>query len=157
MFCHYFSFLIDEIWLDRQDNILLGVILFSVLAKHGLVCRIWTFQFIQDYPLGLAGRAFVLGWYRGAWVLHWVHRSFGFGEWNGEPIFLTPSVVPSPCVQIAWARAVILLVSTATSTCPPGVGLVKACSPYNDDSLGFALVFHIPFSSLRFLSPTSSP
>ena len=27
------SFLIGEIWLDRQDNILLGVILFSVLAK----------------------------------------------------------------------------------------------------------------------------
>ena len=28
--CYYFPFLIDEIWLDRQDNILLGVILFSV-------------------------------------------------------------------------------------------------------------------------------
>ena len=66
MICYYLSFLIDEIWLDRQDNILLEVILFSVLAKHNLICRIWTFQFIQDRPLGLVGRAFVLGWYRRA-------------------------------------------------------------------------------------------
>ena len=28
MSCYYLSFLIDEIWLDLQDNILLGVILF---------------------------------------------------------------------------------------------------------------------------------
>ena len=91
MICHYFSFLIDEIWLDRQDNILLGVILFSVLAKHNLICRIWTFQFIKYHPLGLTGRPFVLGWYRGVWVLHWVRHSFGLGEWDDEPIFLTPS------------------------------------------------------------------
>ena len=91
MIYHYFSFLIDEIWLDRQDNILLGVILFYVLAKHNLICRIWTFQFIQDHPLGLAGQAFILGWYRGAWVLHWVRHSFLLGKWDGEPIFLTPS------------------------------------------------------------------
>ena len=43
MRCHYLSFLIDEIWSDRQDNILLEVILFSILAKHSLICRIWTF------------------------------------------------------------------------------------------------------------------
>ena len=43
MNCHYLSFLIGEIW---QDNILLGVILFSVLVKRNLICRIWTFQFI---------------------------------------------------------------------------------------------------------------
>ena len=42
-------------------EMLLGVILFSVLAKHNLICKIWTFQFIQDHPSGLAGRAFVLG------------------------------------------------------------------------------------------------
>ena len=71
MTCYYLSFLIEEIWLDLQDNILLGVILFSVLAKHNRICRIWTFQFIQGRPLGLAGRVFVLGWYQRAWVLHW--------------------------------------------------------------------------------------
>ena len=75
---------------------MLGVILFSVLAKHSLICRIWTFQLTLDHPLGLAGRASVLGWYRGAWVLHWVRHSFGLGKWDGEPIFLTPSVTPQP-------------------------------------------------------------
>ena len=66
MTCYYLSFLIEEIWLDLQDNILLEVILFSVLAKHNLICRIWTFQFIQGRPLGLTGWAFVLGWYKRA-------------------------------------------------------------------------------------------
>ena len=40
MTCYYFSFLIDELWLGRQNNILLGVILLSVLAKRNLSCRI---------------------------------------------------------------------------------------------------------------------
>ena len=30
MICCYLSFLIDEIWLDLRNNILLGIILFSV-------------------------------------------------------------------------------------------------------------------------------
>ena len=38
MICYYFSFLIDEIWLDGQNNILLGIILFYVLAKFNLIC-----------------------------------------------------------------------------------------------------------------------
>ena len=33
---------------------------------------------------------------------------------------------PSPCVQNAWAKAVTLLVSVATSTCLFGAGLVRA-------------------------------
>ena len=28
-----------------------------------------------------------------AWVLHWALHSFGLGEWDGEPIFLTPSII----------------------------------------------------------------
>ena len=44
--CNYFSFLIDEIWLDWQDNILFGITLFSVLAKFNLICGIWAFQII---------------------------------------------------------------------------------------------------------------
>ena len=57
---------------------------------------------------------------------HWVRHSFGLGEWDGEPIFLTHQLPPNPCVRIAWARAVILLVSVAISTCLLGVGLIKA-------------------------------
>ena len=51
MICYYISFLIDEILLDLKDNILLGIILFFVLAKFNLTCRIWDL---------------VLGWHKGA-------------------------------------------------------------------------------------------
>ena len=57
----YFSFFIVEIWFDRRGSILLGIILFSILAKYNLICRIWVFQIIQDRPLGLAYWALVLG------------------------------------------------------------------------------------------------
>ena len=41
--------------------------------------------------------------------------------------FLYPhKLPPSPCVRIAWARAVILPAPVATSTCLLGNGLVKA-------------------------------
>ena len=41
--------------------------------------------------------------------------------------FLYPyQLPPSPCVRIAWARAVILLATVAISTCPLGNGLIKA-------------------------------
>ena len=54
MIYYYLYFLIDEIWLDLQDNIFLGIILFSVLAKFNLICRIWAIQVIQDFaPSGL--------------------------------------------------------------------------------------------------------
>ena len=69
-----------------MGNISLRIILFSVLAKYRLIGRVWTFQFIQDHPLGLASRTFSLGWYGGAWVLPWAHHSFGLGEWDSEPI-----------------------------------------------------------------------
>ena len=53
MICYYFSFFIDEIWLDWQDNILF--ILFSVLAGLNLICRIWASPVIQGRPLGPSG------------------------------------------------------------------------------------------------------
>ena len=53
MICYYFSFLIDEIWLDWWDNILF--ILFSVLAELNMICGIWAFPIIQDRPFGLSG------------------------------------------------------------------------------------------------------
>ena len=71
-----------------MGNISLRIILFSVLAKYRLISRIWTFQFIQDHPLGLACRPFALDWYGGAWVLYWAYHSFGLGEWDSEPISL---------------------------------------------------------------------
>ena len=77
-----------------MGNISLKIILFSVLAKYKMIGRIWTFQFIQDHPLGLASRPFALGWYGGAWVLYWAHHSFELGEWDSEPISLPPSVAP---------------------------------------------------------------
>ena len=65
MICNYFSFLIDEIWLDWQDNILFGIIPFSVLAKFNLICGIWTFQIIRDRPglrFALAPRGLDIVW-----------------------------------------------------------------------------------------------
>ena len=53
MICYYFSSLIDQIWLDEQDNILF--ILFSVLAELNLICGIWALQPIQDRSLGPIG------------------------------------------------------------------------------------------------------
>ena len=75
------SFLIDKIWLDWQDNILLWIILFSVLRRYILIGKIRTFQIIIVRPLGLADRAFTLGCHRGVWVLHWAYHSFGLGKW----------------------------------------------------------------------------
>ena len=52
----YPTFLIGEIWLGRLD----GVFYFLYLAKHNLICRIWAFQFILDWPMGLTGHRFGL-------------------------------------------------------------------------------------------------
>ena len=44
--------------------------------------------------------------------------------------FLYPhQLPPSPCVRIAWARAVILPATVAISMCLLGNGLIKAGSP----------------------------
>ena len=53
MICHYFSFLIDEIWLDWWNNILL--FLFSALTELNLICGIWASSIILDRPLGSRG------------------------------------------------------------------------------------------------------
>ena len=79
-----------------MGNISLRNILFSVLAKYRLIGWVWTSQFIQDHPLGLASRTFALGWYGGAWVLLGAHHSFGLGEWDIGPISLSLSVAPQP-------------------------------------------------------------
>ena len=53
MICHYFSFLINEIWLDWWNNILL--FLFSALTGLNLICGIWASSIILDRPLGSRG------------------------------------------------------------------------------------------------------
>ena len=125
MICYYFSFFIDEIWLDWQDNILF--ILFSALAELNLICRIWPSPVIQGRPLepsglgprfALAPRGLDISW--GAPRL-WAWR-VGRQTRFSNPI----NYPPSPCVRNAWARAVTLLVSIAVSTCLLGVGLIKA-------------------------------
>ena len=89
MICHYFSFLIDEIWLDWWNNILL--FLFLHLTELNLICGIWALPIIWDRSLGSSGQG-----------LHFelaprgpgTHHFFGLGEWAGEPVFLTLSVAP---------------------------------------------------------------
>ena len=103
----------------------LGNILFSVLAKYGLISRVWAFQFTQDRALDLASRASILGCYGGAWVLHGAHHSFGLASGILGPFLYPYQLPPSPCVRIAWARAVILPAAVAISTCLLGYELIK--------------------------------
>ena len=53
MIYHYFSFLIDEIWLGWWNNILL--FLFSALTELNLIYEIWAFSIIRDRPVGSRG------------------------------------------------------------------------------------------------------
>ena len=87
MICHYFSFLIDEIWLDWWNNILL--FLFSALTELNLICGIWAFSIIQDRPLGSSGPGLHFELASGG---PGTHHFFGLGEWAGRPVFLTLSI-----------------------------------------------------------------
>ena len=58
---NYLIFLIGEIYLDLQDNILLGIILFSLSMGFSLICRIWAFSITHNRPLGRADWAFLKG------------------------------------------------------------------------------------------------
>ena len=55
--------------------------------------------------------------------------SLGLESGLASPFLQPYQLPPSPCVRSAWARAAILVASATVSTCPPGVGLVKAYSP----------------------------
>ena len=91
MICHYFSFLIYDIWLDWWNNILL--FLFSALTELNLICGIWAFSIIRDRPLGYSGPGLHFELAKGGLGAH--HFS-GLGEWADEPVFLTLSVAPQP-------------------------------------------------------------
>ena len=87
------SFLIGEIWLDRQDNIFVrGYFIFCIGETRSDLHDMDLPIFLRS-AFGPSGQGLRLGWYRGAWVLHWAHHSFGLGEWDGEPVFLTPSAL----------------------------------------------------------------
>ena len=86
MICHYFSFLIDEIWLDWWNNILL--FLFSALTEFNLICGIWASSIILDRPLGSRGLGLHFELASGG---PGAHHFFGLGEWAGKPVFLTLS------------------------------------------------------------------
>ena len=91
MICHYFSFLIDEIWLDRWNNILLFI--FSALTELNMICGIWAFSIIRDWPLGSRGPDLHFGLASGGPE---THHFFGLDEWAGKLFFLTLSVAPQP-------------------------------------------------------------
>ena len=68
------------------------------------------------------------------------------------PIFKPYQLPPSPCVRIAWARAVIVPVSFAISTCRFGLALIAAISRVLIMALGFrARLF--PFDDLFNSTP----
>ena len=85
----------------------------------------------------------------------WCGAHCAFGLVSGIlGLFLYPyQLPPSPCVRIAWARAVIIPVTVAISTRLFGYGLIKPDRRHtwyvNDGPLGFALVFHTPLVSCR--------
>ena len=84
MICHYSSFLIDEIWLDWWNNILL--FLFSVLTVLNLICGIWASSIILDRPLGSHGPGLHFELASGG---SGMHHFFRLDEWAGKPVLLT--------------------------------------------------------------------
>ena len=95
------------------------------------------------------------GW---TWAWRGVHCAFELVD-GIFGLFLYPyQLPPSPCVQTAWARAVIISTTVAISTCLLGYGLIKPDRRHtwyvNDGPLGFALVFRTPLVLPYFL-PTS--
>ena len=91
MICHYFPFLIDDIWLGWWNNILL--FLFSALTELNLTCGIWAFSIIRDRPIGSHGPGLHFELASGG---PGTHHFFGHGEWAGKPVFLTLSVALQP-------------------------------------------------------------
>ena len=85
MIRHYFSFLIDEIWLDWWNDILLFI--FSTLTKLNLICRIRAFS-IRDRPLGSSRSGLHFELASGG---PGTHHFFGLDEWADKPVFLTIS------------------------------------------------------------------
>ena len=120
--------------------------------------QVWAFLIFQIHVLGPTGWAFawaaVDGRGPGVEPIALLGWRMGYLAY----LFIPISFPPSPCVRIAWARAVIISATVAISTCLLGYGLIKPdrCHTWyvNDGPLGFALVFHTLLVLLCFL-PTS--
>ena len=126
---NYLIFLVGEIELDLQENMLLEIILFPLSMGFGLICRMWAFSNTHNRPLGRADWAFILGWRQRPECFNGCASSLGLESGPASPLFKPYQLPPSPCVRCAWARAVTFLVSDAISTCLLGAGLVRAWSP----------------------------
>ena len=96
---------------------------------------------------------------RANWASPFLGRHSGLGCFIGPtsplwpngwaPIFKPHQLPPSPCVRIAWARAVIVPVSFAISTCRFGLALIAAISRVLIMTLGFrARLFLLTTSSI---------
>ena len=98
---------------------------FNVTYPQDLGFAIWT-------P-GRTGPLLLLG--RGQAVLLGLSLICGPIVW--APFFKPYQLPPSPCVRIAWARAVIVPVSFAISTCRFRLALIAAISRVLIMTLGF--------------------
>ena len=79
MIYHYFSFLIDEIWLDWWNNNIL-IFLFSAFTVLNLIYGIQASSIILDWPLGSRGPGFHFGLASGC-----------KGRWAGPKLMLDRS------------------------------------------------------------------
>ena len=99
MNCYYLSFLIDEIWLDLQDNIFYFPYLWETSHNRPSGRVDWTFilgwhqkSLNADVKRaeGFNGHASPLGFSEWACVFRWVRLFLGPGEWACEPYFSNP-------------------------------------------------------------------
>ena len=84
---NYLVFLIGEIYLDLQDNILLWIILFPLLMGFILICRMWAFSITHNRPLGRADWAFILGWHQRPKCFNGHASSLGLASGPASPFF----------------------------------------------------------------------
>ena len=66
---------------------LLGIILFPLLARCSLICRMGAFQITHDRPLGRADWPFVLGWSQGPECFIRRASSLGLASGPASPFF----------------------------------------------------------------------
>ena len=113
---------------------------------------------------------FCLGCYGRTRAGHGPLCSFGLASGILDPILYPHQLPPSPCVQTAWARAVINPATVVIPTCLLRCGLIEPDRRHmrcvNDDPLGFALVFSYSpcfplfladLSCFEFFWPYTSP